>query len=355
MMRLTNTCSYAVTIFCLLLSHGAIVRADQANDREQIAQRLRRLANLTIEFDRVTRHDPDPNLPLPAEAKGHVRPPFARTETFGERVSVRGESLLFWSEASKADCAAALAAGNPITRVSALAITPGRAESLTWGVNVKRAAGRITDRRPIPYGLAIDMALGLRLENSEKWLTADDLRAATITPSGDDDHVVLQFKTGDGNVHSFTQSRRNGYAVERYHVDYPRPAEVEDFVCSDFRRVDGVVLPFRIERQSTYNDTSGEPRHPIVTTITARRYSLDNPAAAAAKPLALPWSKGTSVLDERNHVILEIQNDGEVLTDEGIAAVIKQQEAKQKDPEGRAGQKINAIPGGSSEVEKSHD
>jgi hypothetical protein len=337
MIRMTQSRSCAATVFCLLLLRGLTVRADPPNDREQISERFRRLANLTVEYDRVTFHDPDPNLPLPPQLAGHVKLPRPRVETFGERVSLRPGSLLFWSERSKADCDAARAAGDPISRVQAKVIAPGRAESLTWDARAKVASGRITERRHIPFDLAIDMALGLRLETAETGLTANDLPAAGVQPSGDQDHVVLQFRAADGIVHSFVHSRRNGYAIERYHVDYPRPAEVEDFVCSDFRRVDGVVLPFRIERQSTYNDTSGKPRHPIVTTLTVRRYVLDEPPAAAAgpKPLALPWPKGTSVLDERHGLIFEIQSDGEILTEERILAAVKEREAKQKESDGR--------------------
>jgi hypothetical protein len=165
--------------------------------------------------------------------------------------------------------------------------------------------------------------------------------------------VVLQFKAADGMVHSFTHSRRNGYAIERYHVEYPRPAEVEDFVCSDFRRVDGVVLPFRIQRQSTYIDTSGKPRHPIVTTLTVRRYTLDNPAAAAAAaPLAMPWPKGAFVLDLRHNLTFEVQNDGEFITEQRIADALKEREAGQKESAERAVQKVKEKDGSRGEQEK---
>jgi hypothetical protein len=336
---------------CLLLSHGIPARADAAKDREFIADRVRRLSNLTVEYDRVTFHDPDPGLPLPPEVRGHVKPPVARVETFGERVTLRPGNLLIWSERSKADCDAARAAGDPISRVEAKVITPTRGETLTLDARSTRAAGSIGPPRRIPFDLAIDMALGLRLENSEHWLTSDDLPGGAIQPTADPDRVVLQFKAADGMVHSFTHSRRNGYAVERYHVDYPRPAEVEDFVCSDFRRVDGVVLPFRIQRQSTYNDTSGKPRHPIVTTLTVRRYTLDRPPAAAA-PLAMPWPKGASVLDLRHNLTFEVQNDGEFITEQRIADALKEREAGQKESEERTVQKVKENGGSPGEQDK---
>src|SRR4051812_24751151 len=104
MMRTTRNRTFAVTALCLLLLHGLIARGDPREDREQISERFRRLSNLTVEYDRVTFHDPDPNLPLPPQLVGHVKPPRPRVETFGERVSLRPGSLLFWSERSKADC-----------------------------------------------------------------------------------------------------------------------------------------------------------------------------------------------------------------------------------------------------------
>jgi hypothetical protein len=328
----------------LLLAAAGPALADGADPRQAIAVRQQRIRQIGVEYARVTRYDPDPNLgnmPRP-HARVKVLPPVRRTESFTERLDFMEGGMRYYSERSKADVDAATRAGAAVNRASGLIIRADRCEALEWPAHSAAPVGAVSETAEYPILLAMDLALGLKLYQEPGWLTPERLEAAEVVPGTDADETVLRIKTAGGTVHSLSFSKRLGYALTHYHIEYPQPESFEDVVCSEFKEVGGLFLPFRYVREGTYRDTGGRLRHPIVTTLTVTKYDLSHGPDADDR-FTFKWPRGSSVADRRNKATIRVDVDGDRLTDERIFTLLQEREENDRKLEDKAAREVEAI------------
>lgn len=316
---------YGIMLLCVCCSR---VFADNA--LTEVLESRGRPLHVRVEFEQKTIHDPDLNLDktLPPELLKGVEPATARTELF------RG-SFYYSDGRARYDLEAignAAPKGPPVILKWTMIRTPERSESAVQWSGQKGLIGIIADSAEIQPWHTLDLALGLRLYGKQEWITKDDWRGAELRDSPPE-KIMLRLK-GKGKVlHSMTFTRELGWALENVQMEFPDPEVKEEIKCSDFRIIGDMRLPFKVERQNTYRDSTGQMRHPITHVITVGSYEVAD-AERAREWFALRWPKGSAVLDQRTAFQMDLE-ESVVLSDEEIARRLQAQEAKdEKDLEG---------------------
>jgi hypothetical protein len=221
---------------------------------------------------------------------------------------------------------------------------PGRAEQSVQVDNRDRPAGLIKASDRIPDSWTFDIGLGLRLIGPQKWLTDADVRRAKIV-SQDDSGVTLQFET-EQRIHEARFEKRFGYAVTEYKSTFLQEnvSASQRVVCSDFRKIDGIYIPFKMVRSVTYIDTQKKERHPYVWTTIVRDFVLNDPHNTPENML-LVWDAKMTPLDTRVDVNIRVGPTSRPLTDAEIAAQVGNAQDRKADLEQRAKERIEAARG----------
>jgi hypothetical protein len=220
--------------------------------------------------------------------------------------------------------------------------SPERLEHLRRVDDRQRASGDIRERGSNLPEWTLDVALGLRLLDSNEWLRETDLINAQ--EAQDDQEIELTIKGISGAVSHLRFEKRWGYALVSYRLDYPDPDSFEQIECSEFRVVNGLYIPHHIVRQSTYRDTSGSLRHPFTRTITAQKYVLNDPANVEDSML-IQWPAKAVVLDARTGTRISVGPTSRPLTDAAIAEEIEKRRRSAEAMEQRAKERIDAARG----------
>jgi hypothetical protein len=221
---------------------------------------------------------------------------------------------------------------------------PGRTEQSVLVELRDRRGGVIKASDRFPDSWTIDIALGLRLIGPQQWLSEDDFRGAKIV-SQDQDALVLRFEAAE-RTHELRFERRFGYALTQYRVTTPQAAHPssQEIVCSDFRRIEGVYIPFKMVRAVSYVDSQKKERHPYVWTTIVRDFVLNDPQNTPENML-LVWDAGMMPLDTRVDVNIRVGPTSRPLTDAEIAAQVGNAQDRKADLEQRAKERIEAARG----------
>jgi hypothetical protein len=177
-----------------------------------------------------------------------------------------------------------------------------------------RTAGCINVSRRFPEEWTVDIALGLRLLHSDKWLTADDLRAANEQQTNDG---LYELKIDGSRVaHVLRFDPKNRFALVYYKYNVPGTG-FEEIENSDWTYVKDVCLPRHIVRHSTVTFPDGVVRTPFTFTVMVAAFRLNDTADAPDK-LMVMWPANIDVLDTRTNQHLATGPTTRVLTEDDI-------------------------------------
>lgn len=163
---------------------------------------------------------------------------------------------------------------------------------------------------PLPQ-LIVDYALGTRIAQADPgWVREEMLRSAAISV-GDDGRVVVESVRDNGGVDRWTFQSDQGLALVRYAHQW-NGAEFEGHVveCRDFRKVDGVPLPFSIT-QSRFTQRGGAVRKRHVADLSVVSYGLSSPEVFDAID-DMPWVPGMTVYDTIRGEVMVVDPNGEL-------------------------------------------
>lgn len=175
-------------------------------------------------------------------------------------------------------------------------LTRERDEKLIQPAPGREYYGNVRDPSTLPTSLVMHQALGIALANREVvWITQGLLASAGLATSSSGD-VEVEWVDPSDSKHRWLFARDAGMALARYSV-LPRNAVFETLVIenADFRQVDGVLLPFRVE-QRRYREIDGQRRVSHETHIDVEWYRL---STSRRDDLRIKWPPGVPVYDAR--------------------------------------------------------
>jgi hypothetical protein len=192
----------------------------------------------------------------------------------------------------------------------------GTLEWLSAGGDPSRLAGSVSAASGPPDIPVILIALGLREGERGGWMSADAVRAMEAGDEGDG-RFILRRTDGLGRTQEWVFDRARAYALVNYREfsgSDPHPL-IFDLVADDFREVQGILLPFRMVQRDIH--TNGV----VVATMTVQvqEYVLNGPENTE-ELYHMRWPRGVRVLDRRTGNGYLIEKEGQVLTNELLAA-----------------------------------
>ena len=157
--------------------------------------------------------------------------------------------------------------------------------------------------------LQIELSLGYR-RHGRAWFKASDFENAEIeaTASGD---VVVSRAYGR-RLHKWTYKPNLGYALQSYEIRDINGTDGEFWKLenSDFRNIDGFMLPMKVERRVLEHEDGK-----IITTntkiITVHGYSI-NDSENTPNKYNIAWPNGATVYDVINKVEFNVDVYGEI-------------------------------------------
>ena len=159
--------------------------------------------------------------------------------------------------------------------------------------------GAIENQHPFPQS-DIEAALGIQIPGNDKRLKPEDLHNMDITFI-DNGNVKLTYKKNSGYSYEYVFSKELGYApilcISRNKTNQIRV----QINMSEFKNVDGLMLPYKIERKSISYEDNGEKHQTQAVSITVSSYSLDDLNNIPDK-YKIKWPDNTRVFDARSGV-----------------------------------------------------
>lgn len=301
--------------------------ADDAAIREAVIERWQSLQSITAQYDSVcTWYPPEKSLPLPnggmLEVKdGMIRlpggewiKPISGTRASRNAFRYLEERAYYDSVLTEATVQDLKRQSEPYVVRDAYAFSAERAEQLTEHGVGGPPAGMIGDSIMLPEALtAIDVALGLRLLDENRWMDLDRLKEAVIGRDGLGRPTVT-FRGDHSWVHTWVLDQEHQNAIVRYTVA-STGVTVQEIECERFQEVSGVMLPYHItgRRFSKYAPAGiGEERKEDVT-----RYTVNDQANTPGSYLMV-WPKGSTVLYSPLDVTLTVASGERTLPDDFI-------------------------------------
>jgi hypothetical protein len=162
-----------------------------------------------------------------------------------------------------------------------------------------------TARRPDMF---VDWAIGVRLADSEQWISPQDLDQWILRERPDS---MLQAEHVDinGVPHRMIFDPSAAYALREYEVRRrdggPPPIHV---LCRDFVEVNGLQLPKSITVVRQYV-MEGEPHVFLRSEMTIDDYRIGQNEPA---DLTMVWPPGISVFDQRDGRAYRVRDDGQL-------------------------------------------
>jgi hypothetical protein len=268
-----------------------------------LAARLHSLGSLSVEFDQARTYRPTKDVARAAED--------FRTKGLLLRTGVwtSAGAFSFLSGRSRYDrrltgqtLADAVAGKNLHQREEVWTFTPDLAESFLISSRGE-PIGAIAAQKPLPGDSYVESGIGLRLLFDDAWLTPERLKGLKIT-SADADTAVAEIEDLSERLHVLTLDRSHGYALRSDRVYPPHPGPRRDdspqFIelsNDDFRKVEGITLPFRIRYHNRFTSHKGDVSEDVAE-ITVKSYRLGGGDNNADRYRIL-WPARTPILDER--------------------------------------------------------
>jgi hypothetical protein len=227
-----------------------------------------------------------------------------------------------------------------------IAFTGERWEQLQFSSDAKPPLGGILEGPPnLPmYNIGIDYVVGLRIYGHGDFLEPQAFSNAVFKE--DSDGVVIEMIDPKAPpslhaVHMWFTDRKIGFAVKKYVY------RVHDQDCvvvenSDFKPVDGTILPFKSKRTDFRKDESGKVEPRQETIISVNRYNLGD-LQNTAERYEMVWPKGASVLDTRAKKSLRVDSESRTLSDKEILDAFAKKESNDKQAVKDAQDRINSV------------
>jgi len=220
-----------------------------------------------------------------------------------------------------ADVVGDSSASVPSVRYTVQSFTGSRVEHLYRQPSDSWDIGKISMPMGLPEKSVIDVALGLRAWDDSKWIASGAWRTLAVDAQADG-AVTLSSRPLDKDGQSkrldvWTFAPTQGYAIISYDFVYDGRTVVT-IRASDFKTVDTLQLPFRVEQKLfAYrgNDRNGE----VVETrnLRVKTYSLNDPANNPSS-YNLTYPAHAAVVDERTGRQFRIGDYPQTLDDDAL-------------------------------------
>ncbi len=287
-----------------------------------VAERLRRLDNVSVTYREVVDYTPTINLRLHKLLMEKLRKKYgirAGPIRHGHYASVRrlsylhGRVLYEFRVASKTMAKLAPPRGSGVGEVKVIkTFTPERSECLRYALHGKFPIGTIKTESPLPWS-RLDVALGLRGAGSEHWLRPSDVRKMRLNRPGGGRFNLVQKNPG---AYDYRWTFREKPHLEL--VGFMASNGGAAFIgikCGSFRNVHGLWLPERIKE--TVWPLGGGGRSSENVLITHIAYTVGSQWNTPNRYLIL-FPQGSAVLDERIGQSFRIESRSRRLTDKAI-------------------------------------
>jgi hypothetical protein len=293
----------------LMISPGlrSVVRGDEiATIRFGVEARLNQLQNWTAQFTETTVYVPSPQKldpPAPGVTAAMAAPlsgSYVRESSFA---FLNGRAKSDWR--LDADTITRMAKdGIEEVEQSSEVYTPERYQA--WMRRASRPSdGIIAQSGHIGRQWSLDLVLGLRVNNSDEWLSAKQIGGLTFS-KGENGLWIGKSVRNNGLQDVWTFDPALGYAVRSYKIIRPEGMVIGDFIATDFREVNGVQMPFAANY--TARTLYEGKLIPVWTkSFAVTTYHVDDPSNTKDK-YDIAWPEGTILLDERTNLTFTIKS-----------------------------------------------
>lgn len=175
--------------------------------------------------------------------------------------------------------------------------------------------GNILDPQPVSSNIHVDFAIGIRVANVDPgWLDAKTIERMDIR-AADDRRVEASLTDHLGTIHRWLFDADKGYGLVRYSLEGKDAGFVGMVIENgEFRNVDGLLLPFQIER-AQYRKVDGEVKKWHSATIAVESYSLGSPENSLRR-YSIQWPAGIPVYDARTGMAYRANDNGELVPED---------------------------------------
>ena len=186
------------------------------------------------------------------------------------------------------------------------AMSKDRVEALRGLQGRNDFLGEIRGLRGMPRCEDVEIGLGRALRGHRTERVDDELLASMSLEPADSEQPVLSMTDAKGVTHEFVLSRELGYAPVRYVRRVPPDNHVNERIeMSEFRSVDGVMLPYAMDMQVIWRD-NGRDQVTVSKHIAVHEYRLDAPENVPER-YQIEWPENTYLLDTRTGVAFRIK------------------------------------------------
>jgi hypothetical protein len=164
-----------------------------------------------------------------------------------------------------------------------------------------RNSGTIENKKSLPES-TIEFALAMRITGIDEMLSSESLKKMNLTLLNDGN--VKLTKIVDNYIIEFIFSQKLGYAPTSHIVYYPNGQIIKQMDMSDFKNVDGLMLPNKIQCRHFFYE-EGQQFQTRVENISVRDYALNDPNNVPEK-YHIKWPENTDVYDARIGIVFAI-------------------------------------------------
>ena len=303
---------YIILIILLMSVITVIAQDEEAEVQQVLIGRFRKLQNLIANYkvttEWISEKDPKDAVRKVGDSIGvtstGVRVTQREFSVLGNRC-LRDERLVSWDRKIKDKEAERYLQMIPTTQRELNVYGPDRTEHLLVEKRTQRPAnyrGEIRDRKDFPSDCSIGVALGLRQFDLHSLLTEEAVKKMTIS-RGDSGQVVLTNVDDKNITHEWIFDPKLGYGLTFYRMRVPPENYINiEFAMEDFRNVDGIVLPFKMN-QRWMNSQEVTFRS---DTFEVSDYRLNDPANTVER-YHIDCPEGTTVFDTRSRIAFKVK------------------------------------------------
>jgi hypothetical protein len=250
---------------------------DETACRAAIAARLRSLQNLVVEYKLHEDNWPPPRLIAQIEAMNaadgtrrmelHKGP----SDHLGSFRYLDGR----WRVESHLTDESAKAAPDSETKDEIVSYYDGAYEQRRLSVAGFKVATSGKSKTPPRLMLdPLDLGLGVRMLDGLNWLTPDDLKNAAVEVVSTSEVNVRMKDAFYGREHLWRFDPQNGFALTTYAII--RDGIETVVLCKDFRVVDRVTLPYKIDVRR-FAPEDGQTMPVMQASYSVTKYELNSP------------------------------------------------------------------------------
>ena len=263
-----------------------------------LIKRLRILQNIEVEYQETCSWYPPPT---PVVLANGERVKFKDgTQKWNSTFRYLEGKAFYDCRLSDASIEEARRKGEPAVPRGMYAFTGDVAEQfnsqLTSAGTQPSGAGLIGNSIRLPQSIAkIDVGLGLRLSQENRWMSEDRLRAAEVGQDAQG-RPTASLRDEGGAIHTWTLDPVRQYAIVACSVRTKNGELREEMECGDFEEIGGVSLPRSVTCRNIRERLP--PRISVEDRTEIIRYVLNSPTNTA-ESYHIVWPNGSEVYDER--------------------------------------------------------